>query len=492
MLDNNNEQPPRCPIRILILEDCSRDAESMVAELRRNGFDPTWQRVDTEAAFVEQLGMAPDIILADDRLPQLDAPHALNLLRRLDLNIPFIVVSGGEDAAVSIMRIGASDYLLKDRLARLGPAVRRALDEKNWLQDKRKAADELQSSEIRFHSFMNNSPALAFIKDADGRMLYMNNTCERMWGALRGDCLGKVDGELWPLRTAEKLHTHDADVLRDGTPSRLVEELLLHDGRSLQLLSFRFVVDDAAGRRMLGGISVDIGEQVRTEKALSTALRAKETLLREVHHRVKNNLQVISSLVSMQAASLQDPAAASAFDDIQKRVHAMALVHERLQSDDDFDRIEFGEYAKTLAHDLFFSYGVDLERIHLRLELRPVSLELNQAIPCGLILNELLTNALKYAFPNGSPGEIMVSVGVGRDDLVHLTVGDNGIGLRPGLDLAQAKSLGLQIVDTLARQLDGATRREPGQGTTFTLTFPRSFPFGGPNAPPPKSTAHHG
>jgi len=211
-----------------------------------------------------------------------------------------------------------------------------------------------------------------------------------------------------------------------------------------------------------------------------------------VHHRVKNNLQVISSLVSMQAASLQDPAAASAFDDIQKRVHAMALVHERLQSDDDFDRIEFGEYAKTLAHDLFFSYGVDLERIHLRLELRPVSLELNQAIPCGLILNELLTNALKYAFPNGSPGEIMVSVGVGRDDLVHLTVGDNGIGLRPGLDLAQAKSLGLQIVDTLARQLDGATRREPGQGTTFTLTFPRSFPFGGPNAPPPKSTAHHG
>jgi len=342
MLDNNlddsNEQPPMCP-RILILEECVSDAESMVRELRRNGFDLTWERVDTEAAYVEQLGTAPDIILADYRLPQIDAPRALDLLRQLDLNIPFIVVSGaiGEDVAVSMMMIGASDYLLKDRLARLGPAVRRALDDRKRFEEKRKAADDLESSEIRFHSFMNNSPALAFVKDGDGRLLYMNDTCERMWGARRTDCLGKFDGELWPSSTAEKLLSHDAEVLRDGKPSRLAEDLILPDGRLLQLLSFRFVVKDAAGRRMLGGISVDIGEQVRTQEALAKALRSKETLLREVHHRVKNNLQVISSLVSMQTASLQDHAAARALDDIQKRVHALALIHERLQGDDDLD-----------------------------------------------------------------------------------------------------------------------------------------------------------
>jgi two-component sensor histidine kinase len=214
------------------------------------------------------------------------------------------------------------------------------------------------------------------------------------------------------------------------------------------------------------------GEQLRTQKALSKALRAKETLLREVHHRVKNNLQVISSLVNMQAASIKDPAAARALDDIQKRVRAMALIHERLQGDDDLDRLDFGEYAGMLAHDLFYSYSIDSARIGLKLELEPVSLELNQAIPCGLILNELLTNSLKYAFPHGRPGEIRVAVACGPNDMVKLTVSDNGIGLAPGFNWAQSQSLGLQIVDTLARQLDGTAVHEPAAGTTFTISFP--------------------
>lgn len=465
---------PAYPVRVLILEDCVSDAELMVRQLRRSGFDPAWERVDTEAAYVQQLATAPDIVLADFRLPHLDAPRALDLLHGLGLNIPFIVVSGaiGEDVAVSMMRNGASDYLIKDRLTRLGPAVKRALEDKRQFEEKRKAAAALESSEIRFHSFMNNSPALAFIKDEDGRMLYLNNTCERMWGANSAECLGKFDHELWPLQTAKKLRAHDEEVLRDGRPSRLVEDLLLSDGRCLQLLSFRFVVHDATGRRMLGGVSVDIGEQLRTQKELSKALRAKETLLREVHHRVKNNLQVISSLVSMQAASLKDPAAARAFDDIQKRVRAMALIHERLHGDDELDRLDFGEYAGMLAHDLFYSYSIDSERVGLKLELEPLSLELNQAIPCGLILNELLTNSLKYAFPHGRPGEIRVAVACGPNDVVKLTVSDNGIGLSPGFNFAQSQSLGLQIVDTLARQLDGTAVHEPAAGTTFTISFP--------------------
>src|SRR5260370_21022182 len=132
-----------------------------------------------------------------------------------------------------MMRIGASDYLLKDRLARLAPVVQRALEDKKRSQEKLCAAADLKSSEIRFHSFMNNSPTLAFVKDEDGRILYMNDTCERMWGARHVDCLGKLDRELWPLQTAEKLRAHDAAVLRRGRPSRLVQDLLLHDGPSL-------------------------------------------------------------------------------------------------------------------------------------------------------------------------------------------------------------------------------------------------------------------
>jgi len=468
---------PLQPVRVLILEDNASDAELMVRELRRSGLDPQWDRVDDEAAYVQLLASAPDVILSDYRMPGLDAPRALDLLRRLGLDTPFIVVSGaiGEDIAVSLMQNGASDYLLKDRLARLGPAVKRVLERKKLADDKGIAARELQSSESRFHLFMNNSPALAFIKDAEGRLLYMNDTCESMWGMRREDSLGKKDGEMWPPRTASELRGHDLEVLRGGGSSRVLEDVMLRDGRCLQLLSFRFIIEDAAGKRMLGGISVDIGEQLRTQKALASALRAKETLLREVHHRVKNNLQVISSLVNMQAETLVDPAAIRALDDIQKRVHAMALIHERLNGGDDLDRLDFGDYASVLAHDLFYSCHVDSERIRLRIETQPVLLDLNQAIPCGLILNELLSNALKYAFPNGRTGEVLVSVAPAGKDEVKITVSDNGVGLPKNYDPEQSQSLGLQIVHILARQLDGSVFRDPSAaGAFFRITFRRS------------------
>ena len=482
MVDINQTPPaetnrtPRQTIRVLILEDNASDAELMVRELRRAGLDPQWERVDDEAAYVQRLANAPEVILSDYRMPGLDAARALQILRGIDLDTPFIVVSGaiGEDIGISLMQNGASDYLLKDRLARLGPAVKRVLERRKLADEKKTAARELQSSESRFHSFMNNSPALAFIKDADGRLLYMNDTCESMWGMRREDCIGKKDGELWPPRTASELRSHDLEVLRGGGPSRVLEDVALRDGRDLQLLSFRFVVDDAAGRPMLGGISVDIGEQLRTQKALASALRTKDTLLREVHHRVKNNLQVISSLVNMQAETLVDPAARRALDDIQKRVHAMALVHERLNGGDDLDRLDFGDYASVLAHDLFYSFGVDSDRIRLRIDAEPVLLDLNQAIPCGLILNELLSNALKYAFPNGRSGEVSVSVTPAGRGEVKLTVADNGVGLPQNYDPERSQSLGLQIVHILARQLDGTVFRDrAAQGARFCISFRR-------------------
>ena len=143
-------------IRVLILEDRPEDAELMVQELRRSQFEPDWHRVDTESEFNAHLGWQPDLILSDYNMPLLSAPRALELLRELDLDIPFIVVSGaiGEDVAVAMMRHGATDYLLKDRLARLGPAVRHALSEKKLREETRKAKEAFQTSEIRFYSWV--------------------------------------------------------------------------------------------------------------------------------------------------------------------------------------------------------------------------------------------------------------------------------------------------------------------------------------------------
>ncbi|HEV2687842.1 MAG TPA: histidine kinase dimerization/phosphoacceptor domain -containing protein [Bryobacteraceae bacterium] len=464
-------------IRVLILEDHLSDAELMVRELRRNQLEVEWQRVDTESDYLAHLNSTlPDVILSDYHMPQLDAARALQLLRQTSRDVPFIVVSGaiGEDVAVNLMRSGASDYLLKDRLARLGPAVRNALQEKALRTEARKAEEALQASETRFHLFMNNSPALAFIKDEDGRILYINSTCERTWNTTLAKCAGKLDCELWPADVAATLHAHDLSVLRSGASDRAIEQLPLPNGSELQLLSFRFPFADANGRQLLGKVSVDISEQVRTEQALSAAFSAKEALLRELHHRVKNNLQVISSLLAMQAASLNDFGVAQALEESQKRVQCMALIHERLNQNN-LDRLDFREYVETLSRDLFYSRCVDPARVGLRFELEPVLLGSGQAMPCGLILNELVSNSLQHAFPGGRTGEIVISLSCDRNDLVTLAVADDGVGLRADFDLSPSTSLGLQIVEILTQQLEGTLHRETGNGAAFSLRFQRAL-----------------
>jgi two-component sensor histidine kinase/FixJ family two-component response regulator len=455
------DESVKTSLRVLILEDRAEDAELMVHELQRSGFEPVWQLVQTEADYLAGLGWPPDVILSDYYMPKMEAPRALHLLLALDLDIPFIVVSGamGEDAAVAIMRQGATDYLLKDRLKRLGPAVTRALEEKRSRDERRQAEKALRASEARFYSFMNNSPALASIKDADGRLLYSNNTYQQVWSR-----------DL-PADVAAIIRASDLPVLQSGETSRLIEDIPSGNGHLRHLLSFRFPFDDAAGCRLLGVVSVDITEQKRTEKALATAVAAKEVLLKEVHHRVKNNLQIVSSLLYMQTELLSDPATLGVFRTSQQRVQAMAMVHERLYGQEDVERLDFRDYVDGLAHDLFCSYGVDPNLVRLDLQLSPLSLELNQAIPCGLILNELLTNSLKYAFPEGRKGEISIRLTRADDHRVTLQVADNGIGLPPAIDPAQSKSLGLKIIDILTRQLRGTLHRHPAPGASFTLSF---------------------
>jgi len=442
-------------LHVLILEDRPADAEMMAHELRCGGFDAQWQRVETEPDFLARLDPPPDVILADYSMPELDALRALQLLQERGLNIPFIVVSGtiGEDVAVAIMRQGGADYLLKDRLGRLGPAVKHALMEHELRLEKGRAEDKLQASEARFHTFMHHSPALAFTKDAGGRILYVNNASE--------------DAE----DIAAQLRA-DASVLESGEPSRTIEEVTTAGGQLRQMLCFRFLFHDVAGSRLLGGVSVDITEQKAGEKALSEALAAKDLLLREVHHRVKNNLQTISSLLNMQAELLPDPAARHALRDAQRRVHSMALIHEQMYGDQDMDEVDFGEYARRLSRDLIESFGAAAARVRLRFALDPVPLAMDQMIPCGLILNELVTNSLKYAFPGERVGEIVVSLRCEGGKTVTMAVADNGVGLPAGI--AEKQSLGTRIVEILTQQLGGILARQSGDGVATAITFARS------------------
>ena len=231
------------------------------------------------------------------------------------------------------------------------------------------------------------------------------------------------------------------------------------------------VVHDNTGKLIqVTGIDLDITERKMSESKLKRSLAEKEALLKEVHHRVKNNLTIVSSFLSLQAAAIDNQEAIDKLTDSERRVRSMAIIHEQLYQKNDVSSIDLVEYAQQLIDQVFSSFAPS-ELITYRFESVPTKLSIDQSIPCGLILNELLTNALKYAYPQGE-GEILIRIGA-ENNFITLTVSDQGVGMPPGLDWRESKSLGMKIIDALTAQLDGTLDVGSPPGASFTVRFVR-------------------
>ena len=284
------------------------------------------------------------------------------------------------------------------------------------------------------------------------------------------------------------LHCHAAQGYREGdvrggisvsvptAPLRAIQRPVMLRGSLVHLgVWLAGVVGIVVSRRSLAG-QIASGEKIRialqrSEEGARASLREKEILLKEIHHRVKNNMQVISSLVSLQADALPDDSLRQVLRNVTDRVRSMALVHEKLYQSAELARIDFAEYAKSLLQHLWRAHGAAVPGVRLALELEPVWLDVEAAVPCGLVLNELVSNALKHAFRDGAEGEVAVALRRNADGRVHLEVRDNGVGMPPGPDRGQARSLGLHLVDMLSGQLDAAVEVRTGAGTAFQVTF---------------------
>jgi two-component sensor histidine kinase len=255
----------------------------------------------------------------------------------------------------------------------------------------------------------------------------------------------------------------DDDVLALQALSMGAQDYLVKDQVTIQLLmrTIRHAIEREQVLRQLR----------ESERRLHTSLEEKNVLLREVHHRVKNNLQTISSLLRLQAASIQDPNVRDALQESQNRVRVMSLIHEKLYKSSTLTQINFAEYIRDLSADLFQVYSPLSGSICLDVDIDDVELSIETAIPCGLIVNELVCNALQHAFSPGSSGEIKISLTSSTPDHYQLKVQDNGIGLPANFDLRQTRSLGLQIVFALTRQLQGTVNIEQQHGTIFQITF---------------------
>jgi two-component sensor histidine kinase len=206
---------------------------------------------------------------------------------------------------------------------------------------------------------------------------------------------------------------------------------------------------------------------------LETLVSEKEMLLQEIHHRIKNNLQIVSSLLYLQSERTQNRQVQAVLADSQSRIRAMALLHEKLSETEDLAKIDFAEYVNAIGAYLFQAYAADRADIHLKIEIDHVFLTIDAAIPCSLIVTELVSNALKYAFPPGleQEGNILVSLQQGAGNQYQLVISDNGVGLPAELDLQNPDSLGLQLVKLLARQLGGVFQVDHNGGTIFTIMF---------------------
>jgi len=458
-------------IRVLCVEDSENDVLLLLRKLKSEGFDPEWERVEDVAGFRAALARTPwDIILADYALPQFSGLEALKIFVAAGLEIPFIIVSGtiGEESAITALKAGAADYIMKDSLARLAPSIRRALEDARLRREKRRADDAFLESVRRWATTFDAITDSICVLDAEGRAIQCNKAHLGFVNKTAADVMGQKCYEF----------VHGGDDYFDHCPFRRMQDSLKHEeaeifdrGRWLYVAADPIIGPDGA---LAGAVHImsDITARKQAEEALKSSLAEKEILLREIHHRVKNNMQVMISLLNLQAQANPDPAVAALLKESQNRIRTMAIVHEKLYRSSDLSRIDFSDYIESLAVHLFQFYAADLRRIRLRRVTEAVSLDINSAIPCGLILNELISNALKYAFPGGRNGEILIEFGRRPDEQFALSVRDDGVGFPAGFDLNETKTLGLQIVKLLVGQIDGAIELRREGGTEFRIVFP--------------------
>jgi two-component sensor histidine kinase len=231
-------------------------------------------------------------------------------------------------------------------------------------------------------------------------------------------------------------------------------------------------VESAVGQSRVMGFLFDIhAHKFAEEHALRASLKEKDLLLREIHHRVKNNLQVVSSLLRLQAATHQDPAIQRALQEAQERIHAIALIHQKLKHAPDFSQLDLPEYVRTLAERLVRSYASQPALIDLQVQVANVEIGPDAPVPLGLILNELVANALQHAFPPGEGGSLEIGIDRDAKGWITLRVADSGQGLPESVDLDKG-GLGFQLVRALADQLGGVLELERRRGASFLLRFP--------------------
>jgi PAS domain S-box-containing protein len=420
---------------------------------------------------------------------------------------PFVILAEWDEyeRLTALTTDQTSDFAIRDPDQRymhyLPLVIRKVLNNKESME---RHNIDLRMNEQRYRELVQALPDIVYSLDAEGRFIFINESVNQLgWDPV--ELIGKHFSTILNEQDVERvsrLHVLPRYLGKDTGPEaapKLFDERRTGERRTRDLeVRLKHKVSVKGGDLRYGaaiaygevnavgftgdsatiydpgtvGIIRDITSRIEIERLLRKSLDEKEILLAEIHHRVKNNLQVVSSLLNLHAGGIEHPEALERFTDAQMQIQSMALIHEQLYQSDHFDQMEIDTYIRRLVEHLLAAYGEDDGRITVVYDLEPTPITIKQAVPLALLLNELVSNSLKYAFPGEALGSIRINVHRTDPATVLLQVVDDGIGLPRKFDITVGGTLGHALIGGLASQLGGTIETDGSQGASFSIAFP--------------------
>jgi PAS domain S-box-containing protein len=420
-------------------------------------------------------------MLLDYTLPDMTAKEFIIHLKSKGEHFPPFIVSTGQGdprIAVDMMKLGARDYIVKDNqfldmLPEVIRKVERDIDNENRL---RGAEDALRKKEEKIHLLLNSTAEAIYGIDLEGNCTFSNNSCVKMLGYNHPeDLLGKnmhwqihgkhPDGSHFPIEDCRIFKAFQL-----GVGSHVDDEVLWRsDGTSFPAEYWSY--PQFADGEVVGAVVtfLDITDRKHAEEKIKSLLAEKELILKEVHHRIKNNMNTIKSLLFLQAENLTDHSAVAALRDAESRVESMMVLYDKLYRSTDFIEMSIKGYLPGLIDEIIGNFS-NKKIVKVEKHIDDFILDADTLFPLGILVNELLTNIMKYAFAGRESGLIIVSAGL-NEDHVKIVIKDNGIGIPESVSFEKSTGFGLDLVAMLARQIGGSIKIERGGGTIFILEF---------------------
>ncbi|MDR8390437.1 PAS domain S-box protein [Aliifodinibius sp. S!AR15-10] len=467
-------------LQVLVIEDTPTDAELLIHRLRKQDF--TFDHHLAESAGQTRAALENyqiDLVISDFHMPGFDGTQALQIVKDFDPMIPFILLSGSidQDQETKILQLGADEVIMKSNLNRLAFSVRRVLYERH------------QKSQLKLlESVVTNTKDAVMILEAESnnlpgrKIVYVNEAFTQMTGYSKEEAIGHTPHLLNGPKTDKKSRQRLGKAMDSWKTCEV--ELLNYRKTGEEFWVNIFVRPVSAPN---GGyshwicIEREITDRIKREQQIRQSLKEKEVLLAEIHHRVKNNLAVVSGLLQLERFHSNQSEVQDILKKAELRIKSIATIHENLYKSTNFASLSFANYMDDIIESIQKAYESKQTTIELEKNIAQVSLNVNQAIPLGLMINELLTNAYKHAFPNKKKGHVKIEI-TQQGEHIILCVSDDGKGLPEEVTDHNVDSLGFTLIDTLVKQLHGTSTIKSDNGVNFRLEFQKRSPKGTANA----------